>query len=161
ETLIGPIPPWTLDPAGGTPAAKTTYPFVAFGMPLPSGNKVKAPTPANPIQGIIAGGGTVYSFDPGAADPTSTMRLEAWGFRNPYVRVLDPFDHNALFVSTNGADVRQTTTIDGILVGITVRGSRSIDNCRDNMFGVRIGEGLQFFGHPDFFQDPATRKPLP
>src|SRR5262249_47328017 len=64
QPLIGPIPPWTLDPDGGTPAAKITYPFVAFGAPLPSGNKVKAPTPANPIQGIIAGGGTVYSFDP-------------------------------------------------------------------------------------------------
>jgi hypothetical protein len=158
QTLI-PFPP--LDPAGGTPAAKTTYPFVAFGMPLPSGNKVKAPTPANPIQGIIAGGGTVYSFDPEAADPTFTMRLEAWGFRNPYGIGFDPFDHNALFVSNNGADVRQTTIIDGIPVVITIRGSRPIDNDLDDMFVVRIGDGVQFFGHPDYFHDPATRQPLP
>ena len=162
QTLIGPMPTWMLDPDGGTPAAKTTYPFVAFGMPLPSGNKVKAPTPANPIQGIIAGGGTVYSFDPEAADPTSTMRLEAWGFRNPYGIGFDPFDHNALFVSNNGADVRQTTIIDanGKSV-ITVRGSRPIDNDLDDMFVVRIGEGVQFFGHPDFFHDPDTGQPLP
>src|SRR5262249_6017668 len=73
----------------------------------------------------------------------------------------DPFDHNALFVSNNGADVRQTTTIDGIPVVITVRGSRPIDNDLDDMFVVRIGEGVQFFGHPDFFHDPATRQPLP
>src|SRR5262245_19865618 len=159
QTLIGPIPPWTLDPDAGTSAAKTTYPFVAFGMPLPSGNKVKAPTPANPIQGIIAGGGTVYSFDPEAADPTSTMRLEAWGFRNPYGIGFDPFDPNRLFVSNNGADVRQTTmTSNGMLA---VRGSRPIDNDLDDMFVVRIGDGVQFFGHPDYFHDPATGQPLP
>src|SRR5262249_36319171 len=81
QTLIH-FPPLTT--GGGTAAAKTPYPLVPFGAPLPSDNKVKAPTPDNPIQGIIAGGGTVYSFDPEAADPTSTMRLEAWGFRNPY-----------------------------------------------------------------------------
>jgi hypothetical protein len=127
---------------------------VAFGAPLPSGNKVKAPTPANPIQGIIAGGGTVYSFDPEAADPTSTMRLEAWGFRNPYGIGFDPFDPNSLFVS---ADVRQTT----INEVITIRGSRPIDNDLDDMFVVRIGDGVQFFGHPDYFHDPATGQPLP
>ena len=55
---------------------------------------VKAPTPANPQQGIIAGGGTVYSFDPNAADPASTMQLEAWGFRNPYGIGFDPFNKN-------------------------------------------------------------------
>ena len=159
QTLIGPTPTWALDPNGGTPAAKTTYPFVAFGAPLPSGNKVKAPTPANPIQGIIAGGGTVYSFDPEAADPTSTMRLEAWGFRNPYGIGFDPFDPNRLFVSNNGADVRQTTmTSNGMLA---VRGSRPIDNDLDDMFVVRIGDGVQFFGHPDYFHDPATGQPLP
>src|SRR5262249_25146955 len=128
--------------------------------PLPSDNKVKAPTPANPIQGIIAGGGTVYSFDPEAADPTSTMRLEAWGFRNPYGIGFDPFDPNRLFVSNNGADVRQTTipAQNGV---ITIRGSRPIDNDLDDMFVVRIGEGVQFFGHPDYFHDPDTGQPLP
>jgi hypothetical protein len=157
QTLIGPTLTWALDPNGGTPAAETTYPFVAFGAPLPSDNKVKAPTPANPIQGIIAGGGTVYSFDPDDADPTSTMRLEAWGFRNPYGVGFDPFDPNRLFVSNNGSDVRQTT-INGM---ITVRGSRPIDNDLDDMFVVRIGEGVQFFGHPDYFHDPDTGQPLP
>src|SRR5262249_35423107 len=142
--------------AGATPAS----PLVSFGAPLPSGNKAKAPTPANPIQGIIAGGGTVYSFDPDAADPTSTMRLEAWGFRNPYGIGFDPFDPNRLFVSNNGADVRQTTIppVNGV---ITVRGSRPIDNDLDDMFVVRIGEGVQFFGHPDYFHDPATDQPPP
>jgi hypothetical protein len=62
----------------GTPAAKITEPFMAFGgRPVPAGTVVKAPTPANPQQGIIAGGGMVYSFDPQAADIASTMRLEA------------------------------------------------------------------------------------
>src|SRR5262245_13882629 len=74
-----------------------------------AGKLVKHPTPKIRHQGIIAGGGTVYSFDPEAADPTSTMRLEAWGFRNPYGIGFDPFDPNRLFVSNNGADVHQTT----------------------------------------------------
>jgi hypothetical protein len=113
--------------------------------------------PANPVQGIIAGGGTVYSFDPNAADPASTMQLVAWGFRNPYGIGFDPFNKNQLFVSNNGADVRQTT-IKGQLV---VRGSRPIDNDWDDMFVVQIGQGLQFFGHPDYFHDPVTRQPLP
>jgi hypothetical protein len=162
QTLI-PFPP--LDPAGGTTAAKTTYPYTAFGQPLST--VVKAPTPANPQQGIIAGGGTVYCFDPNAANPASTMRLEAWGFRNPYGIGFDPFNKNMLFVSNNGADVRQTT-IKGQLV---IRGSRPIDNDWDDMFVVQIGEdkensqgnqeGVPFFGHPDYFHDPVTRQPLP
>src|SRR5262249_48123620 len=99
-----------LDPNGGTNKALVTMPFMPFGGGLvPPRTVVKAPTPAKPIQGIIAGGGTVYSFDPNAADPTSTMRLEAWGFRNPYGIGFDPFNKGQLFVSNNGADVRQTT----------------------------------------------------
>jgi glucose/arabinose dehydrogenase len=154
---LTPFPP--LDPAGGTSSAKTTYPYVAFGASLPAGNKVTAPTPANPQHGIIAGGGTVYSFDPDAADPASSMRLEAWGFRNPYGIGFDPSNPNLLFVSNNGADVR-LTTIGGQLV---IRGSRPIDNDFDDMFVVRIGQGVQFFGHPDYFHDPfsAGHPPLP
>jgi hypothetical protein len=142
-----PLP--SLDPAGGTLSAKTTYPYVAFGAPLPPGNKVAAPTPAKPQHGIIAGGGTVYSFDPNAKDPASSMRLEAWGFRNPYGIGFDPFNPNLLFVSNNGADVRKTT-IGGQLV---IRGSRPIDNDFDDLFVVKIGQGVQFFGHPDYFHD--------
>jgi hypothetical protein len=155
QTLV-PFPP--LDPLGGTPNAKITEPFMPFGGgPVPPRTVVKAPTPANPQQGIIAGGGTVYSFDPNAANPTSTMRLEAWGFRNPYGIGFDPFNPNLLFVSNNGADVRQAI-IRGIL---TIRGSRPIDNDYDDMFVVQIGQGVQFFGHPDYFHDPVTRQPLP
>jgi hypothetical protein len=183
QTLIPwPIPPATvgLDPAGGTSAAKITMPYMAFGGgTVPPRTVVKAPTPANPIQGIIAGGGTVYSFDPDDPNPTSTMRLEAWGFRNPYGIGFDPFNKNQLFVSNNGADVRQTT----INTVITIRGNRTIDNDYDDMFVVQIGgnensqgdqdsqgnqdsqgkgsAGVPFFGHPDFFHDPVTRQPLP
>ena len=133
QTLI-PFPP--LDPAGGTPAAKITEPYMAFGGgTVPARTVVKAPTPAKPIQGIIAGGGTVYSFDPDAANPALTMRLEAWGFRNPYGIGIDPFNPTKLFVSNNGSDVRETT-INGQLV---VRGSRPIDNDWDDMFVVNIG----------------------
>ena len=165
QTLI-PFPP--LDPAGGTSAAEITEPYMAFGGgTVPARTVVKAPTPAKPIQGIIAGGGTVYSFDPDAANPALTMRLEAWGFRNPYGIGIDPFNPTKLFVSNNGSDVRQTT-INGQLV---VRGSRPIDNDWDDMFVVNIGarraghdrlaRDVPFFGHPDYFHDPVTRQPLP
>jgi hypothetical protein len=170
RTLIPwPIPPATagLDPNGGTAGAKITMPFMAFGGGLvPPRTVVKAPTPAQPQQGIIAGGGTVYSFDPNAADPASTMQLEAWGFRNPYGIGFDPFNKNQLFVSNNGADVRQTTIPQPppFPAVVTIRGSRPIDNDYDDMFVVQIGQnsqGVPFFGHPDFFHDPVTRQPLP
>jgi hypothetical protein len=136
---------------------------------------VTAPTSANPIQGIIAGGGTVYSFDPDSANPTATMRLEAWGMRNPYGIGFDPFNPKQLFISNNGADVRQTT-INGKVV---IRGNRPIDNDYDDLFVARVGEDrdadrdrdskdegsagreVPFFGHPDYFHDPISRQPLP
>jgi hypothetical protein len=161
QTLIPfttPPPPGGFDPNGGTSAAKISEPFMPFGGgTVPPRTVVKAPTPANPQQGIIAGGGTVYSFDPNAADPSSTMQLEAWGFRNPYGIGFDPFNRNLLFVSNNGADVRQTT-INGVL---TIRGSRPIANDYDDMFVVQIGQGVQFFGHPDYFHDLNTLQPVP
>jgi hypothetical protein len=179
QTLI-PFPP--LDPKGGTNQALITEPYMPFGGgTVPPRTVVKAPTPANPQQGIIAGGGTVYSFDPNAADPTSTMRLEAWGFRNPYGIGFDPFNKNQLFVSNNGADVRQTTL--GSPPVITIRGSRPIANDYDDVFVVQIGDTenedsqgddnsqgnqnqgngrvVPFFGHPDYFHDLVTGQPVP
>jgi hypothetical protein len=53
---------------------------------------------------------------------------------------------------------------------IVIRGSRPIDNDYDDMFVVQIvqnsqgkstGNDVPFFGHPDYFHDPATGKPLP
>jgi hypothetical protein len=173
---------FALDPT----ATKVTYPFTPFGVgPVTPGTPVKAPTPMNPRQGIIVGGGTVVSFDPNAKDPTSTIRLEAWGFRNPYGVGFDPFNPKLLFVSNNGADVRQTT-INGKLV---IRGSRPIYNDWDDMFVINLGEDqdqdsqgnqnqnsqgnqdqhskgerndsrrVPFFGHPDYFHDFRNRGP--
>ncbi len=151
QTLV-PFPP--LDPS----ATKITEPFMPFGGgTVPAGTVVNAATPANPQQGIIAGSGSVYSFDPDAPNPASTMRLEGWGFRTPYGIGFDPFNPNLLFVSNNGADVRQRT-VSGSLV---IDGSRPIENDFDDMFVIRLGGGIQFFGWPDYFHDPVTRKPLP
>jgi hypothetical protein len=128
----------------------------------------------------------VYSFDPNAANMASTMRLEAWGFRNPYGIGFDPFNPELLFVTNNGADVRQTCLgspnggpppAPGCAAGTTlvVRGSRPIDNDWDDLFVVNIGgdqndqgnlngqgnREVPFFGHPDYFHDPVSRQPLP
>jgi glucose/arabinose dehydrogenase len=190
--------PFRLDPNGGcspplnppcTALAKITDPFEPFGQgPVAAWTVVKAPTPAhsrqvtvnNQVINIIAGGGTVYSFDPDAKDPTSTMRLEGWGFRNPYGIGFDPFNPKLLFVSNNGADVRQTIA-NGMVV---IRGSRPIDNDYDDLFVINTredrdnkrdqdsknedndgrdndGRRVPFFGHPDYFHDPVTRQPLP
>ncbi len=151
KTLV-PFPP--LDPS----ATEITEPFMPFGAGIvPAGTVVHAATPANPQDGIIAGSGSVYSFDPDAPDPASTMRLEGWGFRTPYGIGFDPFNPNLLFVSNNGADVRQRV-INGQL---TIDGSRPIDNDWDDMFVIRLGQGVQFFGWPDYFHNPVTRQPLP
>ncbi len=124
---------------------------------VPAGTVVPAATPANPQQGMIAGSGSVYSFDPDAANPAATMQLEGWGFRTPYGIGFDPSNPELLFVSNNGADVRQRV-INGVL---TIDGSRPIQNDFDDMFVIQIGKGVQFFGWPDYFHDPVTRQPLP
>ncbi len=151
QTLI-PFPP--LDPS----ATAITEPFTAFGSgTVPAGTVVPAASPDNPQDGIIAGSGSVYSFNPDAPNPASTMRLEGWGFRTPYGIGFDPFDPRLLFVSNNGADTRQKIE-SGQLV---VDGSRPIANDWDDMFVIHLGRGVQFFGWPDYFHDPFTREPLP
>ncbi len=136
--------PFALDPT----ATKTTEPYMEFGSgTVPEGTVVHAATPATRGNGIItAGGGAVYSFDPHASNAASTLRLEGWGFRNDYGLGFDPFNSNLLFVSNNGADNR---------------GSRPIVNDWDDMFTIHLGEGVQFFGWPDYFHDPVTHQPLP
>ncbi len=149
-----PIPFPPLDPT----ATKITEPFMPFGDgTVPAGTVVHAATPANPQQGIIAGSGSVYSFDPDARDPASTLRLEGWGFRNPYGIGFDPFNPGLLFVSNNGADAR-TRVINGQPI---IVGSRPIANDWDDMFVIHPGQGPQFFGWPDYFHDPVSRQPLP
>ena len=136
--------PFALDPG----AVKITEPFMPFGAGLvPAGTVVHPPSPANPANGIItAGGGAVYSFDPHAPNATSTLRLEGWGFRNDYALAFDPFHPDLLFVSNNGTDAR---------------GSRPIANDLDDMFVIHLGQGVQFFGWPDYFHDPVTLQPRP
>ena len=136
--------PFALDPT----ATKITEPFMPFGTgAVPAGTVVHAATPSNPGNGIVtAGGGAVYSFDPHAKNAASTMRLEAWGFRNDYGLAFDPFNSNMLFVSNNGSDSR---------------GSRPIANDWDDMFVINLGQGVQFFGWPDYFHDPVSHQPLP
>jgi hypothetical protein len=152
QTLI-PFPP--LDPS----ATKITEPFAAFGGGVvPTGTVVPATTPAHPQNGIIVGSGAVYSFEPDDEDQLSTIRLEGWGLRTPYGIGFDPFDPDLLFVSNNGADVRQKV-VNGKL---TIDGSRPIDNDWDDMFVIDTRrERPPFFGHPDYFHDPVTRQPLP
>lgn len=131
--------PFALDPT----ATLITEPFRAFGTgTVPAGSVVHAVTPASPGNGIIiAGGGSVYSFDPHASNAASTLRLEGWGFRNDYGLGFDPFHPTQLFVSNNGTDAR---------------GSRPIANDLDDMFVIQLGNGVQFFGWPDYFHDPVT-----
>lgn len=132
-----------LDPT----ATLITEPFMPFGKgTVAPGTVVHAATPADPGNGIIiAGGGSVYSFDPHASNVAATLRLEGWGFRNDYGLGFDPSNPNLLFVSNNGADGR---------------GSRPIVNDWDDMFIIHLGQGVQFFGWPDYFHDPVSRQPL-
>jgi len=150
-----PIPFPPLDPSG----TKVTEPLSPFGGGVvPSGTVVLATTPESPHDGIIVGSGAVYSFEPDAENPASTVRLEGWGLRTPYGIGFDPFDSDLLFVSNNGADVRQKV-VNGKL---TIDTGRPIDNDWDDMFVIDTRrERAPFFGHPDYFHDPVTRQPLP
>jgi hypothetical protein len=146
--------PFPLDPS----ATKITAPYHPFGSgPVPAGTMVPAATPGSPQEGLIAGGGTVYSFDPNAGNAATTMRLEAWGFRNPYGIGFDPFAPGTLFVSNNGSDTR-SMPVNGQLKVIE---SRPIENDWDDMFTLQVGGRTEFFGWPDFFHQPRSGQVLP
>ena len=124
---------------------------------------VAAATPASPFMGIIAGSGTVYSFDPTAADVAATMQLEAWGLRNPFGLGFDAADPNRLFISNNGSDVRgQAGDPNDPLNPETyvIQGNRPIGSDYDEMFVINVGGETEFFGWPDFLHDPETNEPL-
>lgn len=140
-----------------------TAPFMAFGSgPVDSGTIVPAATPTSPQNGIIAGNGTVYSFDPSAADAASTMTLEAWGLRNPFGIGIDPLEPDVLFATNNGADIRgvegENTNPDELMV----LGSRPIASDFDDLFAFGIGDGEpEYFGWPDYFHDPLDGSVVP
>ncbi len=133
-----------------------TSPFQPFGSgPVGDGFTVKAASPQNPVDGIIAGVGAVYSFDP--ASPNATMRLEAWGLRNPYGMVFDPYNPGRVFITNNGADVR-TVVQDGKAYVVE---ARPIANDNDDLFVFDAGGEAEFYGWPDYFHDPQSGKVLP
>ncbi len=153
-TTAVPFPP--LDPS----ASELTGPFLPFGTPAAPGMVI----PAVPDEGIVAGNGTVYSFDATAADATGSLRLEGWGFRNPYGIGLDPNDPGTLFVTNNGADTRGRAGETMLPIDeedITIIESRPIDEEFDDFFTIRIGGDEEFFGWPDFFHDPDDGEVLP
>jgi hypothetical protein len=118
---------------------------------------VDAATAASPQNGIIAGNGAVYSFDP--ADPSGTLRLESWGERNPFGVGFDPFNPNLLFVANNGADIRSADVDgDGQVEAI---GARPIAQDYDDLFIVNTGGAVEFYGWPDYFHNPQTGAVLP
>jgi glucose/arabinose dehydrogenase len=144
--------PFPLDPT----ASLLTSPYMPFGTgPVTPGTVVHAATPGTPQEGIIAGNGAVYSFNP--ANPLATLHLQGWGFRNPYGIGIDPFNPTQLFVTNNGADTR----------GIETNGqfqiveSRPIDEDFDDLFTLNISGNVEFFGWPEFFHDPDSGEVLP
>lgn len=140
-----------LDPS----RSRFTGPFRPFGSGSTDGMVIQAATPSHPQEGMIIGNGTVYSFDPGASNPKSTLRLEGWGFRNPYGIGFDPVHPGVLFVSNNGADYRQAQ-VDG---RAQIVESRPIENDLDDLFQLTTGGHQDFYGYPDFVHDPKTGEP--
>ncbi len=124
---------------------------------------VPAATPNDPQDGVIAGVGAVYSFDPMAADVAGSLVLEAWGFRNPFGIAFDASDPSRLFISNNGSDIRgQAGNPNDPLNPDTyvIHGNRGISNDRDDLFEITVGGAVEFFGWPDYFHDPVTNAPL-
>ena len=151
--------PTPIDPEGDD----QTSPYQPFGTTVPAGTVVPAATPATPQSGLVAGTGAVYSFDPDAADPAATLRLEAWGLRNPFGLAFDTQDATRLFVSNNGSDIRgQPGDPNDPLDPETfvIRGSRPIAQDYDEVFALTVGGAVEFFGWPDFLHDPDTKQPL-
>lgn len=146
--------PLTADPDD----TAVTAPFRPFNSgPVPANTVVAGASPASPQEGIIAGVGSVYSFDPSVASPASTLRLEMWGLRNPFGVGLDPLHPGTLLVTNNGADIRSVPR-DGTLAVVE---PRPIANDFDDLFVASAGGGVEFAGWPDFFHDPQTGAVLP
>jgi hypothetical protein len=142
---------------GLNPENRVTAPFMPFGSgPIAPGTVVPAATPQTPQNGIIAGNGAIYSFDPTAGDPASTLTLEAWGLRNPFGIGFDPFNPDLLFATDNGADIRSAP-----LDGLRVVEARPIANDFDDLFIIKPGGTVEFFGWPDFFHNPDDGSVLP
>ncbi|WP_213288069.1 glucose/sorbosone dehydrogenase-like protein [Bradyrhizobium sp. sGM-13] len=142
---------------GLNPENQVTAPFMPFGSgPIAPGTVIPAATPQTPQEGMIAGNGAVYSFDPAADDPASTLTLEGWGIRNSFGIGFDPFNPDLLFATNNGADIRSAP-----LDGLRVVESRPIANDYDDLFTINVGGDPEFFGWPDFFHDPDTGAVLP
>jgi glucose/arabinose dehydrogenase len=143
---------------GLNPENQVTAPFRPFGSgPIAPGTTVPAATPDTPQERMIAGNGAIYSFDPNTDDSASTLRLEAWGLRNPFGIGFDPSNPDTLFATDNGADIR-SARLDGEL---RVVESRPIANDFDDLFTLTTGGTAEFFGFPDFFHDPADGSVLP
>jgi glucose/arabinose dehydrogenase len=137
-------------------ASKITAPFMPFGSGAVAPGTVVQGVPRD---GIVAGNGTVYSFDASAGDASGSLRLEAWGFRNPYGIGFDPFEPDVLFASNNGADTRGVageTTVPIDEEDLTIVESRPIDEDFDDLFQLHVGGTEEFFGFPDFFHDEES-----
>jgi hypothetical protein len=145
--------PFPLDSA----ASAFTGPYQPFGQPADVDQLVPAATPSTPQEGMVAGNGALYSFDPDAAVPVTTLTLEAWGLRNPFGLALDPLAPGTAFVTNNGSDVR-SALVGGMLQGV---GSRPIANDADDLFAIELGGDQEFLGWPDFLHDPSTGAVLP
>ncbi len=152
-------------PSGPDPDSNAvTGPFQAFdsGDTAP-GTTVPGASAANPVDSMIIGTGTVYSFDPMADDPAATLRLEAWGLRNPFGLTFDANDPTRLFVSNNGTDIRGMAGDPNDPLNpetFVVVGNRPVSNDYDDVFELTVGGDVEFFGWPNTFHDPATKQPL-
>jgi hypothetical protein len=135
-----------------------TAPYMPFDSgPVARGTVVHGASPDHPQDGIIAGTGTLYSFDPRASHAEQTLRLEAWGFRNPYGFVTDPLNPHRILVTNNGADIRSVTRHGSV----EVVEPRPVAEEYDDLYAVRIGGPKEFFGWPDYFVSEETGKVLP
>lgn len=157
---FSPRVPFDADPdADGVTAPYRPYDSGA----IDAGFIIEGATPDNPQDGIIAGSGTVYSFDADADDPVSTLRLEAWGLRNPFGLTFDADDPTRLFVSNNGSDIRgQAGDPNDPLDPSTfvIRGSRPVAQEEDDLFVLEVGGDAEFFGWPEFFHSRETGEPV-
>ena len=153
-----------------TNQSAVTAPYRPFNSgPVDEGFVVRGASPASPVNGIIAGSGTVYSFDPTESAPlvgssVSSLRLEAWGLRNPFGLAFDATDSTRLFISNNGSDIRGRAGDPNDPLdpdSYIIQGNRPVANDYDDLFEITVGGEVEFFGWPDFFHDPETNAVRP
>jgi len=142
-----------------------TAPYMPFDSgPVDAAAVIRAPRPDAPVEGIVAGNSAVYRIDVWSDDPATSLRLVAWGLRDPAGLAFDPEGSGELHITNDGVDIRAVAR-EGSAPGDAqseLVESRPIAGDGNDLFVLDVtATDAAFYGFPDFFHDADSGEPVP